>query len=78
MLRSEQACSNCYNLGRPRRAGANYVCQEGPPTLSWVVIPVQENVLDPNSVTMKVTPCSGWPTTDPGAWCGKWRPLESQ
>jgi hypothetical protein len=76
--RQDQACNNCYYVGRPKQVGAGYVCLKNPPTLQWVLLPQQEHVLDPSSVRMQLTPCGGWPSTEPAMWCGEWRPVEGQ
>jgi hypothetical protein len=78
MLKAEQSCSNCYYVGRPRQLGASYVCQRNPPHLQWMLLPQQQNPLDPKSVVMQPTACGGWPNTEPELWCGEWRPVESQ
>jgi hypothetical protein len=76
--RSAQACSNCYYVGRPQDLGAGYVCLRHPPQLQWLVLPQQQNVLDPKGISLQPTACGGWPNTEPRLWCGEWRPMESQ
>lgn len=78
MAKADQECRNCYYVGRPMRANAGYICRRNPPILQWIVVPIQENILDPNSVKLTPTPCGGWPTTEPNLWCGEWRPEGSQ
>ncbi len=78
MTKSDQACSNCYYVGRPRQLGANYICQRSPPILQWMLLPQQQNPLDPKSLVMTPTACGGWPSTEPDQWCGEWRPVELQ
>ena len=75
MNRSEQSCSNCYYVGRPKELGAGYVCQRNPPVLQWMLLPQLENQLDPRSVKMTPTACGGWPNTEPNLWCGEFRPM---